>query len=158
MKLSHSLKVFQNVLNYTPIQVDFYEQAKHIRGSQTNFTFSPRPLNSRLEILKNILEREEWVNRSQEFSHSEPIESDRDLKEIKEKYLQLMLFLPYVFPLTEWEKAITTSHQRSIFKIQKPLEVLIYRHINSYFCQNNVIPFCDPVPVSNNKAQEDFMF
>ncbi len=42
----HSPTVFQIGLNYT--QIDFYEQAKHIRGPQTNFTFSPRPLNRSL--------------------------------------------------------------------------------------------------------------
>ncbi len=31
-------------LNY--IQIDFYEQAKHIQGPHTNFTFSPCPLNT----------------------------------------------------------------------------------------------------------------
>ncbi len=53
-------------INYTAI--DFYEHAKHIQGMQTNFTFSPRPLNSLLVILKNILEREECTNRNQEFN------------------------------------------------------------------------------------------
>ncbi len=57
--------VFQNGLNHTPI--DFCEQAKHIRGSQINFTFS-RSLNCILAILKDILELEEWTNRNQEFS------------------------------------------------------------------------------------------
>jgi hypothetical protein len=37
-----------------------------------------------------------------------------------------MLFLPYVFTKTAWEIVITKSHQRSILKIQKPLEGLIY--------------------------------
>jgi hypothetical protein len=32
----------KNGLNYT--QIDFYEQAKHIRGLFTNFTISPQPL------------------------------------------------------------------------------------------------------------------
>ncbi len=82
------------------------------------------------------MELQEWANGSQELGHSEPIGSDRDHKEIKDMYLQSILFLQYVFPLTEWEKAMTQSYQRSIYKIQKPLEVLIYRHINSHFCQN----------------------
>ncbi len=46
----------------------FYEQAKHIRGLQTNVTFSPRPLNSLLAFMKNILELEEWTDRNEEFS------------------------------------------------------------------------------------------
>jgi hypothetical protein len=62
----HTPILFQNGLNYTPI--DFYEQVKHIQGSQTKFTFSPRPLNSLLAILKNILELEEWTYRNQEFN------------------------------------------------------------------------------------------
>jgi hypothetical protein len=47
---------------------DFYEQAKHIQESQTKYTFSPRPLNSLLVILKNKLELEECTNRNQEFN------------------------------------------------------------------------------------------
>jgi hypothetical protein len=46
----------------------FYEQANYIRGPWTNFTFSTRPLNSLLSILKTRLELEEWTNRNQEFS------------------------------------------------------------------------------------------
>jgi hypothetical protein len=36
------------------------------------------------------------------------------------------LFLPDVFTFMAWEMAMTTSHQRSIVKIQKSAEVLIY--------------------------------
>jgi hypothetical protein len=61
MGLGHEIE-----FNNTPI--DFYEQAKHIPGMQANFTFSLRPLNSILAILKNILKLEEWTNRNQEFS------------------------------------------------------------------------------------------
>ncbi len=39
----------------------------YIWGWQTHLNFSPRPLNL-FEILKNILEFEEWTNRNQEFS------------------------------------------------------------------------------------------
>ncbi len=48
--------------------INFDEQAKHIRGTRTNSTFSLRPLNSLLAILKNTLELEEWTNKNQEFS------------------------------------------------------------------------------------------
>jgi hypothetical protein len=56
-----------NILNWPELRnryppIDFYEQAKHIRGSQTKITFSPRPLTSFLAILKNIAEQEEWTN------------------------------------------------------------------------------------------------
>ncbi len=42
--LKHSPIVYRNGFNYT--QIAFNEQAKHIPGPQTNFTFSPQPLNS----------------------------------------------------------------------------------------------------------------
>jgi hypothetical protein len=42
------------------LQKTSIEQAKHIRGSLTNFTFSSRPLNSLLAIFKNILRLEEF--------------------------------------------------------------------------------------------------
>jgi hypothetical protein len=45
----------------TSTLLDFYEQANHIRGPQTNFTVSPRPSNSLLAILKNILELKQWT-------------------------------------------------------------------------------------------------
>jgi hypothetical protein len=47
--------------------IDFHELANHILGPQTNFTFSPRPSNSLLAILKNISDLEHWTNRNQEF-------------------------------------------------------------------------------------------
>jgi hypothetical protein len=53
--------IFKNGLIFTAI--DFCEQAKHIRGSQTNFTFSLRPWKSLLAI-KKILELKEWTNRN----------------------------------------------------------------------------------------------
>jgi hypothetical protein len=37
-----------------------------------------------------------------------------------------MLFLEYVSTNTAWEFAMTTFHQRSILKIRKPGEILIY--------------------------------
>jgi hypothetical protein len=50
--IEHSPIIFYSGLNYALI--DFYEQAKHIRGPWTNFTVSPLPLNSLLATLKNI--------------------------------------------------------------------------------------------------------
>jgi hypothetical protein len=44
--------------------MDFYEQAKHIRGPQTNFVFSLRLL----AIVKNTAELEEWTKRNKDFS------------------------------------------------------------------------------------------
>jgi hypothetical protein len=54
----YSHKLFYNGLPTTPI--DFFEQANHIQGPQTNFTVSPRPSNGLLAILKNILELKQW--------------------------------------------------------------------------------------------------
>ena len=61
----YSHKLFYNGLPTTPI--DFFEQANHIRGPQTNFTVSLRSSNFLLAILKNTLELEQWTNRNQEF-------------------------------------------------------------------------------------------
>jgi len=41
---AHSPILFKNDLNYH--STVFYEQAKHMRGSRKNFTFSSWPLNS----------------------------------------------------------------------------------------------------------------
>jgi hypothetical protein len=46
--LTLSNNIFKMGLNY----IDFYEQAKHIRGTQAHFTFYLWPLNSLLAILK----------------------------------------------------------------------------------------------------------
>ncbi len=53
------------------------ELARHIRGSQTKFTISPKPLNSLFRLI------------GIKSSASEPIRSDEDCKA-----LQYMLFLP----------------------------------------------------------------
>ncbi len=65
--IQHSLIIFLTGLDYTPI--DFNEQVKHIRGPQTNFTFSLRTLNSHLLIFKT-LELQELTNRNHEHSQS----------------------------------------------------------------------------------------
>jgi hypothetical protein len=61
-------------------------------------------------------------------SARELVGSNEDRKEIlviDVSPIYCMLFLLYVFTQTAWEMAITTSHQRSILKIQKPVEVLM---------------------------------
>ncbi len=58
--------------------MDFYEQAKHFRGTQKNLLFFLRPLNSLLEILKNLLELEEYGPIGIMNSASEPIGNDED--------------------------------------------------------------------------------
>ncbi len=50
--------------------------------------------------------------------------NNEDRKEIY-KISTKMLFLLYVFTFTAWELALTTSHQRSILKIEILVEVLI---------------------------------
>jgi hypothetical protein len=71
-------------LTYTLI--DFYKQANHIQGPQTNFTVSPRPFDrygtgSLLSILKNILELE-YGPIGIKSSGSEAVGSNEDRKEI----------------------------------------------------------------------------
>jgi hypothetical protein len=58
-----------------------------------------------------------------ESSVREPRGVNEAYKEILSMYVQAMPFLPYVF--TQTLREMTTSHQRSILKIQKPLEVPI---------------------------------
>jgi hypothetical protein len=63
------------------LATDFYEQAQHIRGPQTNFTFPLWPLNNLLGVLKNILELKHGTIGIKSLA-SEPIGSDEDRKEI----------------------------------------------------------------------------
>jgi hypothetical protein len=51
-----------NGLIYTPI--DFYEQAKHIRGPRKTFTFLSKTL---LPSYKITLELKQWTKRNQEL-------------------------------------------------------------------------------------------
>jgi hypothetical protein len=77
----NTLQYYFIVITFTPI--DFYEQARHIRRPQTNFTVSPPFSNGILAILKNTLELEKWTSsRNQEFSQ-EPIGKYEDHKEIQ---------------------------------------------------------------------------
>ncbi len=71
-------------------------------NKQTNFLFQ-RSLDSLLAILNKILELEEWTNK----------ESKKFSIYISKHAISSICF-------------VTTSHQRSILKIQKPFEVLIY--------------------------------
>ncbi len=57
---------FQNGLNYT--NRFLWTSKTYTRVTDKVYSFSPRPLNSLLAILKNILEHEEWTYRNQEFS------------------------------------------------------------------------------------------
>ncbi len=63
-----------SILQFNTLQYSFkmasptlQEISNHIQGRRTNFTFSPRPWNSLLVILKTILELDQWANSNQEF-------------------------------------------------------------------------------------------
>jgi hypothetical protein len=63
--------VFKLAVYYSPVliynglpsaPIDFYKQASHIRGQQTNFTVSQKRLsNSLLSILTNMSELKQWI-------------------------------------------------------------------------------------------------
>jgi hypothetical protein len=67
----------RTILEWPPLHShNFYKQANHIRGPRTNFTVSPRPSNSFLAILKNILDQLQWwINRNQDLINVIPPKS-----------------------------------------------------------------------------------
>jgi hypothetical protein len=117
--------LYSAILQYyfTFIPIDFYEQASHSRGSQTNFTDSPLSTNGLLAILKNTLELEQRTNRNREFTQW-LIGNKEDRKENQEKSEVISpindSFLRY-FHVNRVGMAKMTSHQRSILKLSEHL-------------------------------------
>jgi hypothetical protein len=134
----------QNGLNYTAI--DFCEQTKHIRGSQTTLTFSPRPLNSLLATLKNILESVEWTNRIQEIDHwtnRKRRGPQRNLVDVPPSNV----ISPICFHL---------KHEGNVYD---DVSSAFWKFINhSYFCPNIWIISRDPVPLKKAVCREGFLF
>ncbi len=111
---------------YSPILLrDFYEQANHIRGPRTNFyCFSTVLEQSFSNLEKYIGARTMYQKESGVWTVNQQ-ETTWTAKKFS-RYISKKCYFSHMFSPKPWEMALATSHQRSILKIRKPGEVVIF--------------------------------